>query len=212
MEVLKRKAARSEMAKQERRQEILQAALALYVRKGFFAGSMNELARELGVAKGTLYVYFPSKEGLWLAIVDLIAEQFDSLLRPILQSTDRPVAKIEKLVQATFDYYDENADVCSILIKIWASTDSSLATDMRSRLGELYRAYRSLLGGIIGEGVAAGEFRPVDDPEAAASLVLAMLDGLMVQWITEPSLFDPETCMQAFRSVCLNGLMAGKVE
>lgn len=206
--VVKRKAARSVEAKQRRREEILRAAINLFVRKGFFAGSMNELARELAMAKGTLYVYFPSKEALWLAIVELIAQEFDHFLRPVLGSPLRPLAKLERIARLTFEYYEQNADICSIMIKIWASTDASLATDMRAWMRQMYRDYREMLASILREGITTGEIRSGTDPQSAASFILALLDGLMVQWLAEPSLFDVETCTRAFRRVCMDGLAA----
>jgi len=210
LKVRKRKAARSVEAKQQRREEIIHAALALFVRKGFSAGSMNELARELGIAKGTLYVYFPSKEALWLAIVELIAGEFDAFLRPVVGSSLRPLDKLVRIARLVFDYYERNADVCAILIKIWASTDASLATDMRAWLRQAYRDYREMLASILREGIAAGEIRPETDPQSAASFILALLDGLIVQWLAEPALFNAERCVHAFRSVCLEGLAADR--
>jgi AcrR family transcriptional regulator len=208
MKKAKKKAARTQEAKQQKRLEILRAALDLFVRKGFFSGSMNELARELGVAKGTLYVYFPSKEALWLAIVEMMAEDIARAFEPILASSTPPMVKLEGLARATFEYYDQHSDVCSIMIKIWASADSSLETDMRAYTREMYDRYRRRLAAILEEGVAKGEFRAGIDTEAAASFVLALLDGLIVQWMTEPAWFGVESCVRAFRDVCLQGLAA----
>jgi AcrR family transcriptional regulator len=205
----RRKAARSVEAKQAKREEILRGAIDLFVRKGFFAGSMNELARELGVAKGTLYVYFESKETLWLAIVEQITEEIGRQLEPIFDAPHRPLEKIERLARAIFEFYAQNLEICSIMIKIWASTDSSLEADMGEWMRRMYGEYRERLAAILRDGIATGEVRPEIEPLSAASFVLALLDGLIIQWLAEPVLFNVEKCVQAFRQVCLVGLAAG---
>lgn len=206
----KRTKARSPEAKEQRRREIIHAAIELYVRKGFFAGSMNDLARGTGIAKGTLYVYFKSKEALWNAIIELLAEEMDGLIQTIFASTDPPLAKLESIARFSFDYYAENTKLCDIMIKIWAMTDTEHETPLRTTLRAMYEQYRRALAAIIREGIERGEIRPDPDPVASASFVLAMLDGLIVQWLMEPDLFDPASCMDTFRRVCVDGLAPRK--
>ncbi len=113
------KAAR-QRRKEARPQELLDAALALFVEKGFAATRTEEVAKRAGVSKGTLYLYYPSKEDLFKAVVrqnlgSLIAEgqqlaqQFEGssaeLLRLLMQAWwarvgDTPVAGIHKVVLA----------------------------------------------------------------------------------------------------------------
>ena len=160
--------------KDARPQELLDAALALFVEKGFAATRAEEVAQRAGVSKGTLYLYYPSKEELLKAVIsanlsDRIAEGADlaaghsgsaaSLLRVILvdwwrQLYDSPAAGVFKLVITEVRSFPEIATFYA---------------------REVIEPAHRLLGGILQRGMAEGEFRRVDIDNAVHSLVLPLV-------------------------------------
>ena len=160
--------------KQARPQELLDAALALFVEKGFAATRAEEVATRAGVSKGTLYLYYPSKEELLKAVIghnlsDRIAEGAElaagfegsagALLRGILTEWwgnlyDSPAAGVFKLVITEVRNFPDIANY-------YAS--------------QVIEPAHQLLGGIVRRGIAAGEFRAVDVDNAVHSLVLPMV-------------------------------------
>lgn len=160
--------------KDARPHELLDAALGLFVEKGFAATRIDEVAAQAGVSKGTLYLYFPSKEDLLKAVIaehlsDRIAEGAEQaagfrgnsseLLREILtqwwtQMYDSPASGVFKLV----------------------------ITEVRNHpdIGEFFEREvvgrsHQLLGGVIQQGIAKGEFRAVDVDAAVHSLVFPLI-------------------------------------
>ncbi len=160
--------------KEARPQELLDAALALFVEKGFAATRMDEVAQRAGVAKGTLYLYYPSKEELFKAVVRhnlgaLIAEgleavgQFEgssSELLALLMNTwwDRvggtPAAGIHKIVVAEVRNFPELAQFYADEVIVPADR---------------------LFTSAVQRGIDRGEFRPLPLREAALALMAPMI-------------------------------------
>ena len=154
-------APRWERRKQERPAELLAAALALFVERGYAATRLDDVAARAGVSKGTLYLYFENKEELFKAVVREnivarisetrgLARQFDGARDELLRQLVRrwwqqygrtPAAGISKLIVAESGNFPEIA---------------------RFFVDEVIDPWHRLFGEVIGEGVARGEFRPVD--------------------------------------------------
>ena len=160
--------------KDARPQELLAAALTLFVEKGFAATRAEEVAQLAGVSKGTLYLYYPSKEELLKAVIshnlsERIAEgaamaaghdgSAAHLLRVILvdwwrQLYDSPASGVFKLVITEVRNFPEIADYYA---------------------REVIEPAHRLLGGIVQRGIAQGEFRTVDVDNAVHSLALPLV-------------------------------------
>jgi AcrR family transcriptional regulator len=160
--------------KEARPQELLDAALELFVEKGFAATRAEEVAIRAGVSKGTLYLYFPSKEDLLKAA---IAQNL----------TDRIAAGAAEAAAFTGPPSDL---LRTILVRWWTQLYDSPAsavfklviTEVRNfpDIGAYYLQHvvepaHALLGGIIQRGIASGEFRPVPVDVAVHSLVFPMI-------------------------------------
>lgn len=160
--------------KQARPQELLEAALALFVEKGFAATRAEEVAQRAGVSKGTLYLYYPSKEELFKAVVRqnlaaLIAEgaamadQFagdSAALLALLLHTwwDRfgntPAAAIHKIVLAEVRNFPELAQ---------------FYTD------EVINPSHALICGCVQRGIQRGEFRALPAHEVTTALIAPVI-------------------------------------
>jgi AcrR family transcriptional regulator len=160
--------------KDARPQELLAAALDLFVEKGYAATRSEEVAQRAGVSKGTLYLYYPSKEELLKAVIshnlsDRISEgaaraagftgSAGDLLRGILtdwwgELYDSPAAGVFKLVITEVRNFPDIASY-------YAS--------------EVIEPAHQLMGGIVRRGITAGEFRAVDVDNAVHSLVLPLV-------------------------------------
>jgi AcrR family transcriptional regulator len=160
--------------KQARPQELLSAALELFVEKGFSATRSEEVAARAGVSKGTLYLYFPSKEELFKAVVrsnlsaliaegQSIADQFEgsssALLRLLMHTWwqrvgDTPAGGIFKIIIAEVRNFPELAQ---------------FYTD------EVILPAHRLLSGTLQRGIERGEFRPVPLNEATHTLIAPVM-------------------------------------
>jgi AcrR family transcriptional regulator len=160
--------------KDARPQELLEAALALFVEKGFAATRAEEVARRAGVSKGTLYLYYPSKEELFKAVV-----------RHNLTSL---IAEGEQMASS---FEGSSSDLLALLIQTWwerfgntpaAGIHKVILAEVRN-FPELAQFYADevmvpadrLFGGCVERGVARGEFRPMPTHEVSLALIAPLI-------------------------------------
>ena len=166
--------------KAERPGEIIDAALELFVAKGFMATRLDEVAQRAGVSKGTLYLYFENKEALFKAVVETLV-----------------VPEIERTEQQIQAFDGSASELISQLVKQWwASVGESqlcglpkLIISEAGNFPELASFYveqvigriRRVIAGLINRGIESGEFRPCDAAYAARLLLAPMVFAAIYQ-------------------------------
>lgn len=160
--------------KEARPQELLEAALSLFVEKGFAATRAEEVAALAGVSKGTLYLYFPSKEELLKAVIShfLVARIAEGAERIQRFSGPRGQLLRSTLIDWWTELYESPASGVFKLIITEVRNFPEIA-DHYAR--EVIEPAHQMVGGIIAEGISRGEFRQVDVGTAVHSLVLPLV-------------------------------------
>ena len=198
--------------KDARPQELLEAALALFVEKGFAATRSEEVAARAGVAKGTLYRYYPSKDELFKAMVR------ENLSVHIAESAAQaaqyqgPIAELlSQMMQAWWVKVGHgNAGVVCKIMMVEARNFPELA---QFYVDEVITPSQNLIGGLIERGIRAGEFRAVP-VEATVHLLIAPMLHMLLH---EHSFGEHDICnktmsaeelLDAQMSLLLHGLLA----
>lgn len=149
---------------------ILDAAGRLLARYGYSKMTMDDLAREVGVAKGTLYLHFPSKEEVVLSRIDRTIERLTAELRAIATSRRDPAAKVrEMLVQRVLYRFDAARDYARSIDQMLASIRAGLL----ARRERHFALEASVFAEVLAEGKRSGAFAFRDAATAAQSLILA---------------------------------------
>ena len=166
-----------QIARQERRRQILEAAMAVFSRKGYNAANVSDVASEAGVSQGTIYWYFESKEELLTAGLLMLFEDFGRQAFATLDEQPTATDKLLALGEDMVAFMEMAEGFFMMLVEFWSSSPrreetSQLWTD-------LLVEYKDLFVGIIDEGIDSGEFRPVD-AEPLVWAVMAAYDGLAV--------------------------------
>jgi AcrR family transcriptional regulator len=160
--------------KEARPQELLSAALELFVEKGFAATRSEEVAARAGVAKGTLYLYYPSKEELLKAVV---RENLSSLIAEaasIAGSFEGTTHELLVLLMQT--WWDRIGNTpASGIFKIIITEMGNFPDFARFYLEEVMEPGRALFTSVLQRGIDAGELRPVNLFEAVHVLIFPML-------------------------------------
>jgi TetR/AcrR family transcriptional repressor of nem operon len=160
---------------EERREQILDGAARAFMAKGTSAATMSDIASEAGVAHGTVYLYFDSKEQLLAGLGDRYTEELIRRSGDWLDG-DRPedfVERLDRFLEETTDFHFEEHELQRLLFHAGAVSE---AESMRKLLEMLKR--------FIEGGVEAGRFR-VSDTRFAADFLLHGLHGALVQILHE---------------------------
>ncbi len=156
-------------------ERILAAALKLFAHEPYQAVTMDRVAHAAGVAKGTLYLYFPSKDALYLGI---LSTELDNAYRTQQNSADPQLPLIERMrrsIAVTVEFYDRRRD----FLRFFATEEPRLA-EARNRIIEAARERNfNFFASLIEEGIRNGEFAPVD-PRLATFAIQGSIRSLLL--------------------------------
>ncbi len=160
--------------KQARPQELLDAALELFAQKGFSATRSDEVAARAGVSKGTLYLYFPSKEELFKAVVRSNISALIAEGQQIADQFDGPSAQLLRLLMHSWWQRVGETHAGSIA-KIIIAEVRNFPELAQFYTDEVVLPSHRLIAGTLQRGIDRGEFRPVPLNEATHTLIAPML-------------------------------------
>jgi AcrR family transcriptional regulator len=200
---------RWERRKDARPQELLEAAIDLFVERGYAATRLEDVARRAGVSKGTLYLYYENKEELFKAVVR-------GSIVPVIGEAEASVAGFE----------GHSADLLRHLIHSWwqrlgatkVSGIIKLVTAEAGNFPELAKFYQEEVinrgtratASMLERGIARGEFRPIDVNLMTQVLVAPMLSLIMWRHSVGPcprAELDPHAFLDTFLDMALHGLL-----
>jgi AcrR family transcriptional regulator len=178
----------SEAAKETRREQILSAAVRCFARRGYHATTIEDIVRETGLSRGALYLYYPSKESLYVALSERWSCGVEEAIRRRLTSNLSPKALLRLSIEVIGAHVEEEADACRVLIEGWIL--SHHLPGLRVPIREQFERTKQRFQRLLAAGVAQGEFRADLMVEVQAGLILATLQGLMVRWHLSPGSVD----------------------
>ncbi len=171
--------ARREREKQERRQSILEAAREVFFEEGFHRATVDMVATRAEVSKGTVYIYFDSKETL---LADLLLEGLDVLVESLETASDPPLSPEDRLRQLAwvyFRFFQREPQYFRLLMAMDRGRfRDSVAPDVYQEVLEASVAGLNCVVEAIGQGVAHGVFY-CDDVEQSAATLWATLNGVL---------------------------------
>ncbi|HSV71554.1 MAG TPA: TetR/AcrR family transcriptional regulator [Methylibium sp.] len=160
--------------KEARPQELLDAALELFVEKGFAATRSEEVAVRAGVSKGTLYLYYPSKEELLKAVIreNISAEIAEG--EDIVRAFEGPTTEL--LPHLIHEWWRRIGETkASGICKIILSEVRNFPDIAQFYLEEVIEPAERMIASVIERGIARGEFRPVPVHETVHALIAPIL-------------------------------------
>ena len=195
--------ARTEEAKDQRRQALLAAALDAFFERGFSATRMEDIAARAGVSKGALYLYFPSKEALFTALVDVYALPNVERIEAAASAAPNATAAIDAFISLAPRLVRETAvpKIMKILIAD-APAFPEIVNDYRRNVVE---RGLGLFAGILERAKKTGEF-DIDDPQLTARIVIAPM-LLSAVWHVVFERNDPKATVDLEALFALHGEM-----
>lgn len=165
----------SHRTKEERRSQILDAAISCFADKGYYETSMDDIVRAAGLSKGSLYWYFSSKRDLFRTLTE-------SWMAEILTGLPERLAACKTAGERLCTLLDAGRDTVAVRPELARAQLEFMAqavrdTEIRDWFRETHRTQRAFLAQIVQEGIATGEFRKLP-PDAVAGLIMAYGDGM----------------------------------
>jgi TetR/AcrR family fatty acid metabolism transcriptional regulator len=163
--------------REETRQRLLDSALAVFAQHGYERATVDEIVREAGFSKGAFYVHFESKEDLfWEMLQARIAAQQEALRQAMDLSA--PTTEL-RVLTAIFDVEKQDRSWPAMYMEFAAHAARN--EKVRERLSVLYERWHSFTVEMLKAGQAAGRVRTDQDVEFMASVLIAVIEGSMMQ-------------------------------
>ena len=195
-----------QLRKDARAQEILTAALGVFQARGFAAATIAEVAQAAGVANGTVYLYYPSKQDLFKAVVrDLMAPSIERIEEAALAAAT-PIEQLHVALEQWSTIMDRNGGCLTKLLVAEAGNFPDLVEFFRR---EVSSRVRRMLKCILSDGVASGAFRPCDIPAVIRILTASVvMSSLWRNALPEEPEFavTPLALLPSLLDVVLNGI------
>lgn len=181
--------------REARREEILEAAVLVFARKGFAASRIEDVAAEAGIAKGSVYLYFDSRNELLSGVFDSYAARSAAVLSGLGEGSG--LEQLTRLVEGTAEMLAAHPHHARVMLDVWASNPP---LDMAA----MYREYRDAVGALLRQAQAEGELRDGID-ERHAAVIVGALEGCLVQAMADPELSLRELAAPIVQ-VCVEGI------
>jgi TetR/AcrR family fatty acid metabolism transcriptional regulator len=162
----------------DKRERILDAAVRIFARKGFYATRVSEVAKAAGVADGTIYLYFKSKDALLVSLFEHRVERLLTFLADELPQAASPSEKLKRIIEIQLGLFEGERDLAEV-ITVTLRQSTKL---MKEYAAPKFSAYLDAIANVITQGQATGELRRDVSPHLAARAIFGALDGIAMTW------------------------------
>jgi len=195
--------------KDARPEEILDAALDLFTEKGFSATRMIDVAHNAGISKGTLYLYFESKEAIFRAVVqEMITPRLDEFEAMVAQFKGPSDELLRRMIKGWWQGVGETR--LSAIPKLITSEAGNFPELAEYFVDNVVKRGRKVFTDIISRGISTGEFNEYE-PKAVARLIVAPLVQLTI-WMHSLKAFDENMNNDDYLELHIEFILKGLVK
>ena len=196
--------ARAERNRELRRRQILDSSLAVFASQGYWSTSITDLVKAAGVARGTFYLYFDSKQAIFLDLLDELVGRLRGVVHGVDPTAGATVeAQLQAIVSKVLQTTAENRHLTRIVFREAVGLDA----DVEARMTAFYDELRAYLRHTLELGAALGFVRAGLDRETTAACILGALRGVVLRYVVDhDEAFDPDEVAGAVVDFALGGV------
>ncbi len=196
------------------REKILDAGLKVFSKKGYVSTTLDDIAREAGVTRGAVYWHFKNgKPELFEALISERSRGAQEIANGVVAEGGTPLHMLERILTRMMEYLEEDDEFRAVqeLTILRTEVVPELEESMKEKF-RLQRASIDSFADIIRNGQEAGEIRPDVDPEIAAVAAIGLMNGVIVMWMMDHSLFSIKAYAGPIVQTWLKGLTKSGTE
>jgi TetR/AcrR family transcriptional regulator, fatty acid metabolism regulator protein len=188
-------------------QQIIDAAIRVFARTGYYNSRVSDIAREAGIASGTIYLYFRTKDEILVTLFrDKMAEWVE-FVRGAIASEPDPVAKLRRLVALHFSVLEANPDLAEV-VQVELRQGHKF---FRGASAHEVSAYFALIGGVLEEGIANGRIRRDVPVKLATKMLFGAMDQVATSWVLGKRAYRLSDAAEPVAAIFLKGVLADAV-
>lgn len=188
---------------EETRNRILEAATNLFSKCGYDATGVAEICESAGVSKGAFYHHFPTKQAVFMELLNLYLNGIDSGFSQMRRETQNVPQAIIQMAETTGALF-QTADIhLPIFLEFW--TQANHDPQIWEAAISPYRRYQSYFAQMIQDGIVEGSIQPVD-AQLAARVLVSLAVGLLMQSLFDPQITDWQNEAKKSVELFINGI------
>ena len=185
-------------------QQIIEAAVRVFARKGYYNSRVSDIAREAGIAAGTIYLYFKTKDDILVTLFrDKMAEFVGALRKAIADEPDA-ASKVRRLVALHFCMLEEDPELAEVVQVELRQGQKFFRGASSQEIG----AYFTLIGSVLEEGVAERRFRSDLPVKVATKMLFGAMDQMATSWVLGKRGYRLVDTADAVAEIFLQGVAA----
>lgn len=188
----------------DKREAILRAATKVFAGRGYFNSKVSDIAGEAGIADGTVYLYFKSKDEILHSIFDRAMAEFITEGKAEIAQLDDPIAKLKRIAELHLSRLGADRDMAIVFqVELRGSTKF-----MQEFSAAGFSDYLDIIRSTIAEGQTAGVFRDDIKPIVAAKILYGALDEMVTNWVLSVKQYPLEPMAGEVLKIFLGGILA----
>jgi len=162
----------------DKRERILDAAVRVFAKKGFYATRVSEVAKAAGVADGTIYLYFKSEDELLVSLFEDRVERLLAFMAREVPAAASASEKLRRIIEMQLGLLEGERDLAEVITVIIRQSTKL----MKEYAAPKFTAYLDAIARVVADGQATGELRSDVSPHLAARAIFGALDGIAMTW------------------------------
>jgi len=197
-----RRASQPERKSNGKYEAILRAAIKVFAGSGFFNSKVADVAREAGVADGTVYLYFKNKDDILVSIFNHYMDEALAAGKASLAEIDDPVEKLRRIVRAHLERLGRDRNLAVVFQVELRSSTKFMEQFSATKVTE----YLELIRAVIEDGQREGVFRAGINTKVAAKVLFGALDEMATNWVLSRKRYNLISTAEPVLDVFLNGV------
>jgi TetR/AcrR family transcriptional regulator, acrAB operon repressor len=190
------------------RQQLLDAALAVFSRKGYHATRLEDIAEAANVTRGAIYHHFGNKTDLYHTLIQEVSDAFGQIINQAIEQGGDFETIGARVMVNTWVFLDENLRARQITELFYYKTgDSPELAQMRDQRNAEATAFIEAIAGFMQGAILEGELPATLDPYNGARSFISYQNGVALQWLTNPNAYSLKENAKALAKIYMRGLM-----
>ncbi|OXS80581.1 TetR/AcrR family transcriptional regulator [Domibacillus enclensis] len=181
--------------------QIIDAAVVAIAENGYHQAQVSKIAKQAGVADGTIYLYFKNKEDILISLFQEKMGTFAAKTKESIQTKETAAAQLELLVQNHFILLTEDPHLAVVTQLELRQSNKEL----RLKINEVLKEYLLLIDEVLQTGVQKGEFGPDLNIRLARQMIFGTLDEMITTWVMNDQKYDLAASAPDVTKMLLNG-------
>lgn len=191
----------------DKRRRIIESATRVFAKEGFFKARVSEIARDAGLAPGTVYLYFKHKEDILISIFDVRMEEIISRFRSAIQEKEDARSRMGCLVRMHLQGFEMDPELAACFQVELRQSNRFMRESVKGAL----KQYLDLIGEIVEHGRRDGSFRGDLPVRLVTHLIFGTLDEVVSTWVMSGMKYNLASLADPLIDLFTNGIGQGEV-